>query len=341
MNRMLKPMPDPSTMLRLQALIAEAAASPEDYFARNSRSFSFAARLFPAEARRDITQVYAFCRLTDDLVDLRTESGRPDQARAELEAWERMAGWSYLGEPSGVDFLDEIMARSAEAGVPFAWIEELIAGVRSDLGSVEIQDWEDLRRYCYRVASVIGLWISRLFGVEEPWLLERAEMLGYAMQLTNILRDVGEDLRMDRVYLPREALRRHGLHRRDLQAMADGGAPISPSYRALQLEMMVTAERCYELAFEAMPYLPAFYARPVSAAAEIYRGILGRLQAQGFDNLNRRARTHDLAKPWLATRGLARLGWPLRRPRAQVAPAPARLDPLPLPLHLQAFTGQR
>jgi phytoene synthase len=340
MNRLMKPMPDPRTMPRLQALIAEAAASPEDYFARNSRSFSFAARLFPAEARRDITQVYAFCRLTDDLVDLRTESDRPDLASAELEAWERMARRSYQGEPSGVDFLDEIMARSAQAGVPFSWIEELIAGVRSDLGPVEIQDWEDLRRYCYRVASVIGLWISRLFGVEEPWLLERAEMLGYAMQLTNILRDVGEDLRMERVYLPREALLRHGLQRSELEAMA-AGAPISPSYRALQLEMMVTAERCYELAFEAMPHLPAFYARPVAAAAEIYRGILGRLQAQGFDNLNRRARTHDLVKPWLATRGLARLGWPLRRPRSEVAPAPPRLDPSPLPLHLQAFTGPR
>lgn len=297
--------------LDLPAWLAQAEASPGDFFAVNSRSFSFAARLFPPPQRRLVTLVYAFCRCTDDLVDSRMAAGQAEEARRQLDRWENLARGAYEGRPSGIGFLDEVMEASAAAGVPYILIAELIAGVRSDLGPVAMADWESLRRYCYQVASVIGIWLSRLFGVQDPWLLARAETLGYALQLTNILRDVGEDLAMDRVYLPRELLERHGLDRSDLAAMA-AGAPVSPAYRALIEEMAGVANSCYAVAAEAIPLLPAFYSRPVAAAAAIYQGILASLQQSGYDNFRRRARTAGWQKPLLALWGL----WRLRRPRA-------------------------
>ncbi len=298
-----------TTSLDLPGWLAEAEASPAAFFKVNSRSFSFAARLFPAGQRRLVELVYAFCRCTDDLVDSRVAAGEPELAAAQLDVWEQMARGAYNGCPSGIAFLDEIMGESARAGVPFELIAELIAGVRSDLGPVAMADWESLRRYCYQVASVIGIWMTRLFGVQDPWLLARAETLGYALQLTNILRDVGEDLAMDRVYLPQELLARHGLGRADLEAMAAGG-PIVPAYRALMVEMVAVAESCYGLASAAVPHLPHFYARPVAAAAAIYRGILDALRRNGYDNFRRRARTHAWEKPLLATAGL----WRAHRP---------------------------
>jgi len=311
MNPAVHAAPSASTLLGQPAWLREAEASPQAFFRANSRSFSFAARLFPPSERRRVELVYAFCRCTDDLVDSRMAAGEPDLAAAQLDAWEALAQGAYNGRSSGIAFLDEIMTTSARAGVPFALIAELIAGVRSDLGPVTMADWESLRRYCYQVASVIGIWMTRLFGVQDPWLLARAETLGYALQLTNILRDVGEDLAMDRVYLPQALLERHGLVRADLQAMASG-APILPGYRALLEEMIAVAESCYSLATEALPHLPRFYARPVAAATAIYRGILTELRRNGYDNFHRRARTASWQKPLLAAAGLWRGQRPAR-----------------------------
>jgi phytoene synthase len=290
----------------LDRLIEAAEASAGDYFAHNSRSFSLAARLFPPAARHSVTSIYAFCRTTDDIVDLSVREGDLQAAGELIDRWEALARGAYSGRPTGIAFLDTAMAEAAAAGVPFELVAELIAGVRSDIGPVEIEDWDALRAYCFRVASVIGLWMTRLFGVSEPAMLRRAESLGFALQLTNILRDVGEDLAVDRIYLPREALERHGLSRADLEAMA-AGAPTPPQYRALCEEMIAVAEGAYREAFEAMPHLPGFYARPVAVAAEIYRGIIGALRANGYDNFGRRATTGRAAKLALATRGLARL----------------------------------
>lgn len=313
MNSAIPTMLPAATALSQPAWLLEAEASPEAFFRVNSRSFSFAARLFPPAQRRLVELVYAFCRCTDDLVDSRVAAGEPDLAAAQLDAWEALAHGAYHGRSSGIAFLDEIMTASARAGVPFELIAELVAGVRSDLGPVTMADWESLRRYCYQVASVIGIWMTRLFGVQDPWLLARAETLGYALQLTNILRDVGEDLAMDRVYLPQALLERHGLSRDDLEAMASGG-PILPAYRALMEEMVAVAESCYGLASGAVPHLPRFYARPVAAAAAIYRGILTGLRRNAYDNFRRRARTSAWQKPLLATAGL----WRVHRPAGPI-----------------------
>jgi phytoene synthase len=129
------------------------------------------------------------------------------------------------------------------------------------------------------------------------------------MQLTNILRDVGEDLRMDRLYLPEDLMARFGIDRDLLEAKAKNGSPAFPGYRRLLETLMADAESDYEMAFEGIPSLPAFFQGPVAVAASVYRGIHEEIRRNGYDNLNRRAKTSVLRKLVLGAQGL----WALRK----------------------------
>jgi hypothetical protein len=154
--------------------------------------------------------------------------------------------------------------------------------------------------------------VTELFGIRDPWMLDRAAALGHAMQLTNILRDVGEDLRRGRLYLPTTWLAGHGLDRRDLEGMTHSGR-IEPEYHQLVERLLRVAEDEYELAAPAIDRLPAFYRRPVAVAAHVYRGIHASLRRNGYDNLNRRAHTSLADKLRLGVAALGR--------RAESAPA--------------------
>ncbi len=308
------PRPHAVATLRLMDRTATLVShAPNAFFAQHSRSFSYAARLFPAEQRRVITLIYAYCRLSDDLVDKRMVVGDVDTAKSDLARWRALSEQAYRGEPTPYEFLNEIMSRTAKRGVPFSLIESLLDGVASDIGPVVMEDTEELLAYCYRVASVVGVWITRMFGIDDPALIERAEVMGVALQLTNILRDVGEDLAMNRVYLPRTHMERFRVERADLEAMA-AGAPISPAYRSMLEDLMDRAERCYELADEALPELPTYFARPMAAASAVYRGILGEIRRNDHDNLRLRAATSTARKPVLAARGLTSLAIRSMRP---------------------------
>ena len=120
------------------------------------------------------------------------------------------------------------MGEMRDAGVPFHYAEELVEGMRMDLDNTRYQTLADLRVYSYRVASVVGGWLTEQFGIQDPWVLERAYALGHAMQLTNILRDVGEDLGLGRLYLPENLLRRYGVDRARLEATTRDGRPCAP-----------------------------------------------------------------------------------------------------------------
>ncbi|WP_419949728.1 squalene/phytoene synthase family protein [Candidatus Palauibacter sp.] len=280
------------------------------YFARHSRSFSFASLLFPAEERRLVREIYAFCRFTDDLVDdAAGRKGPPasvTRLHRTLDAWEEICRAAYEGERTGVPLADAVMAEAAERGIPFELVAELIEGVRMDVEPRSYRSMDDLRRYTYRVASVVGAWLTRAFGVDDPWVLKRAHALGHAMQLTNIVRDVGEDLALGRVYLPADRMAAHGVSRRTLLRM-QAGAPLGPGYVALLEEMMADADAAYEEACEGLPYLPASCRRPVTVAAQVYRGIHDRVRANHYDNLNRRAYTSLPGKIVLGRRGLGYL----------------------------------
>ena len=195
-----------------------------------------------------------------------------------------------------------------------------------DLTHLRYRSLDELRVYSYRVASVVGGWLTELFGVRDPWVLDRAFALGHAMQLTNILRDVGEDLQMGRLYLPEDMMAQHGVDRTLLEAKAENGSPAFPGYRRLLSDLMAEAEADYEKAFEGIPSLPPFFRAPVAVAANVYRGIHREILRNGYDNLAHRASTSLPRKILLALQGL----WKLKRsPMRERWETSQRKAPLP------------
>jgi phytoene synthase len=297
-----------------------AAAEWERYFSVNSRSFRFAARFFPPGEWERVARVYAFCRVTDDLVD---QADDPATAGEMLDEWLHLARRAYDGGETRVALLDQVMRETASASVPFTYASELAEGMRMDLRLQRYASMAELRVYTHRVASVVGLWITELAGVRAPRVLARAAEMGHAMQLTNILRDVGEDWRQGRLYLPADTMQRHGITDDAMDCMCRGGAP-DPAYRCMTEELLRSAEASYHAAFPAIRELPAGFRRPVAVAAHVYRGIHAPIRRAGYDNLRRRAVTGGGAKALLAARALFDL-WRLERaPAAAFADGEAR-----------------
>jgi len=245
--------------------VAEITAL-DSYMARNSRSFHFAAAFMRRGERERTARVYAWCRFTDDLADA---TGNPAVAEAQLDRWLECSRAAYDGQSSGIPLVDQVMGDMAERGVPFAYPSHLAHGVRSDLRFVTHRDLDELLLYAYRVAGVVGQWLSELHGVRDPWMLERAAALGQAMQLTNIVRDIGEDWDHGRLYIPLELLKRHNLSASDIGAMRRGVRPLDDDYRNLLEELMSVATREYVAAREAIPYLPAGFRGAVAVAAAV------------------------------------------------------------------------
>jgi phytoene synthase len=284
--------------------------------ARNSRSFSFAARFFPPAVGERVARVYAWCRVTDDLVD-RAEGEGEEALEAVLDEWAGLSRRAYDGGGTGMELLDRAMGEMASAGIPFTYAAELVEGMRMDLRRESYPSLDRLRVYTHRVASVVGLWLTELSGVRDAATLRQAAALGHAMQLTNILRDVGEDWRAGRLYLPAELMRRHGVAVDAIGPMARGASPVSPAYAALVEELMRVAEADYAAALAAVPRLPGYFQRPVAVAGWVYRGIHRAIRRNGYDNLRLRARTGGVEKAALAAGAL----WELRRARRALGAA--------------------
>ncbi|MEO5590220.1 MAG: squalene/phytoene synthase family protein [Gemmatimonadaceae bacterium] len=274
------------------------------YMSMNSKSFRFAARFFRQDDLQLVADVYAFCRVTDDLVD-RPAGGDPAALLAE---WIDISRNAYDGRQSGIEFLDRAMAEMSSRGVPFTYASELAEGMSMDLRGETYDSLTDLRQYTHRVASVVGQWLTELAGVHDARVLDRAAALGHAMQLTNILRDVGEDTLAGRCYLPADMMRAHGVTHAELDQTCRSGAPISAGYAPLVEELLQAAERDYDLAFSAIPELPRSFQKPVAVAAHVYRGIHAQIRRQAYDNLRQRAVTSRRGKAVLAAQAL----WQLR-----------------------------
>jgi phytoene synthase len=293
------------TIAREEVLRLASALSEDDVeLARHSRSFRFAARFFPAADRRRVAAVYTFCRFTDDLVD-RAGYAPAHVLEQRLDAWLDLARACYQGERTGVGFLDRSVGIMRPAEVPFDCVTELIAGVRMDLSQTRYETMSELRRYSHGVASSVGAWLTHLFGVHDAWTLRRAAALGRAMQLTNILRDVGEDLDRGRLYVPREILDRFAVTEGDLAAMR-AGAPVQAAWRDLVEHLIAEADADYESALQALGRLPRTFRVPVAVAAHVYRGIHDGIRANGYDAFTRRAHTTGLEKLRLAAAALGR-----------------------------------
>ena len=269
--------------------VVDAHSGEMGYMAHNSRSFRFASRLLPRELAQRIARVYAFCRFTDDLADTPASTG---VSRGELiEEWARLAAASYSGYPVALPVLDRTMREMREAGVPFNIVSDLCRGMRMDIGGTTYATLAELRLYTYRVAGVVGLWIARLAGVRDSVALANAERMGHAMQLTNILRDVGEDWRNGRLYLPLDMLAHYGLAREDIGAMVEGTARVTDAYREMMKKLVRLAHSDYEAAFAWLPSLPTPLQPGMAVAAELYESIHDALRRNDYDNLNQRATT--------------------------------------------------
>jgi phytoene synthase len=254
---------------------------------RHARSFSWAARLLPARTRWDATVLYAWCRRCDDAVDEAPDGAAARAAVARLRA--ELAA-VYAGRPSD----DPVLAGFAElvrrTGLPRRPAEELLDGMAMDVGTVRYATFDELTVYCYRVAGTVGLLMAHLMGVRDQAALRRAADLGIAMQLTNISRDVAEDERRGRVYLPDELLRAAG-----------------PD--AAVAELLRRAEAFYRSGDRGLSALPMACAVAVRAARLIYAEIGAVIARRGFDVRVGRAVVTPARKLVLVLRALLDAPW--------------------------------
>jgi 15-cis-phytoene synthase len=294
--------------------VLDALANPEAYLASHSRSFRFAASMMARRDRARIARVYAWCRYTDNVVDGDVST---ELAERRLDTWLRCSREAYDGRDCGIDLVNRVMGEMAERDISFAYPHDLVRAMRSDLHFTAYSDLDALRVYTYRAAGVVGRWLTELHGVRDSWMLERATALGQAMQLTNILRDVGEDLERGRMYLPLADLARHGLTARDIQAVRSGARAIDAPYRELMDELMDVADVDYDRAAEAIPLLPPEFRRAAAVSSAVYRGIHAAIRRNGYDNVGRRAYTTGLRKAMLAVSAVFSLARPRVIPTAQ------------------------
>lgn len=295
----------------LFAFVPGAAQPPrpdewDAYLSKHGKSFWMAARMIPEPHRSQLAGVYAYCRYTDDLVDHATCP--PEDVLRILDQWESLSLVAYAGHTTGIDLLDSVIGGMAERRVPFDYVQGLLRGMRTDVLGPYFATMDDLTAYCHDVASVVGLWLTELFGVHDAWTLDRARSLGIAMQLTNIVRDVGEDWDRGRLYLPQALLARHGLTPALISELRHTAKPLPPGYAALLEEMMNVADHEYAHASEALGNLPVFFRSSVAVAAKVYAGIHDAIRANGYDSIRRRAMTSDADKASLARAALAALG---------------------------------
>ncbi len=270
---------------------ARAEARDPGITRRFSKSFYFSTAFLPPEKRRAIRAFYAFCRVTDDMVD--APEGAPQGAPSGAPAQD-LAAWRLASRLPAHAQRDPVLYAWSETRdqyrVPQRYVEELIDGCEMDLTVRHYETFEELRAYCYRVASTVGLVSMHIVGVngDNPDTLQAAAPaavdLGVALQLTNILRDVGEDLSRGRVYLPQEDLRRFGYREDDLRA-----GVIDDRFRALMRFEIDRANALYERGWPGIADLKPDGRLAVGAAITLYRGILGRIADNGFDVFHTRA----------------------------------------------------
>ena len=269
--------------------------NPHDYCqdraAKSGSSFYYSFMFLPPEQRQAITALYAFCREVDDVVD---ECHDVSLAQIKLEWWRQEVERIFAGTPTHpVGFaLQDVLRRFK---LPQEQLLEIIDGMAMDLSQTRYLDFKGLQLYCYRVASVVGLLSAEIFGHEHRQTLKYAHDLGLALQLTNIIRDVGEDARRGRIYLPIEDLQRFGVPAKDILE-----ARYSDAFRELMAFQAERAEHFYEQALAQLPAGDRKAQRPGLVMAAIYRTLLREIAADGFQVLDRRISLTPVRKVWIA-----------------------------------------
>jgi phytoene synthase len=263
----------------------------QDKAAQSGSSFYYSFLFLPPERRQAITALYAFCREVDDVVD---EIHDPQVARVKLAWWHEELTRIYEGAP-----LHPVGRALAPAIERYALEKdhfvEILTGMAMDLDPQLYPDLPALTAYCHRVAGVVGVLSARIFGFSAAGTLDYAHELGIAFQLTNILRDVGEDARRGRIYLPGSLLAAHGVTAADILALRD-----TPALRAALSDLAQTAQAHYGRAFALLPSQDRPAQRPGLIMASIYRTLLDEIARADFAVLHQRIALTPLRKLWLA-----------------------------------------
>lgn len=245
-----------------------------------ARNFYYGFQLLPRKRRQAIYAVYAFCRLCDDAVDnfdsVRTKKSRLDRYRAELDA----AATGTASDSPVFTALSDVIRRYR---IPTRLFHELIDGMAQDLQVTRYEDEDALRRYCYLAASTVGLICLPIFGCYEPAAEKHAIDLGLAMQWTNILRDIKEDVERDRIYLPRTVLQRHGYSEKELRH-----GIVNDAFRRLMAEQTATARAYYASGRRLWSYLPLSTRSCPQLMHDVYSAILDKIEAADYNIFSER-----------------------------------------------------
>ncbi len=273
----------------------------QDKAAKSGSSFYYSFMFLQPERRRAITALYAFCREVDDVVD---ECKDVAIARTKLQWWRSEVAKLYESTPQH-PVTQALAPHLHTYGVERRYLNEIIDGMQMDLEQSRYFDFEGLALYCYRVAGVVGLLASGIFGYTQPATQAYAKKLGLALQLTNIIRDVGEDARMGRIYLPEEDLRRFKVSSHDILANRH-----NDSFVELMQFQCQRARTAYRDAYQLLP--PADYRsqRPGLIMAALYSALLDEIEGDRFKVLTQRTSLTPVRKLWIAWRSWNRGGPP-------------------------------
>jgi 15-cis-phytoene synthase len=271
--------------------------TPEQYVqdkaARSGSSFYYAFLFLPPPKRAAITAFYAFCREVDDVVDEVRDTG---VASTKLAWWRQQVLEAYKGEANH-PVMQALLPHTRAYGIEAAHLLAVIEGCQMDLDQSRHLDFAGLARYCHLVAGVVGEVAARIFGQTAEATTAYAHRLGLAMQLTNIIRDVGDDARMGRIYLPMSELKQF-----DVKAQEILNRGYSERFSALMKFQAERAHRTYDEALALLPAPERAAQKPGLMMANIYRTLLREIEADNFQVLHQRTSLTPLRKFWIAAR---------------------------------------
>jgi len=269
----------------------------QDKAARSGSSFYYAFLFLPPPRRAAITAFYAFCREVDDVVDEVADAG---VAATKLQWWRSEVTQAYAGHPSH-PVMRALMPLAADHGIELRHLQAVIDGCQIDLEQTRFLDYPALQHYCHLVAGIVGEVAANIFGRSTDATVQYAHRLGLAMQLTNIVRDVGDDARRGRIYLPLSELQRFEVKAHEL-LRRESPWGYSDRFTALMRFQAARAHAAYDEAVALLPEADRVAQKPGLMMANIYRTLLREIEAQGFRVLHQRTSLTPLRKLWIATR---------------------------------------
>jgi 15-cis-phytoene synthase len=284
-----------------QVVMTARVTTPQQYVqdkaASSGSSFYYAFLFLPPPRRAAITAFYAFCREVDDVVD---EVSDPGVAATKLAWWRKEVVQAFAGQPSH-PVMQALVPLAPQYGIEPAHLLAVIEGCQTDLEQTRFLDYAALQRYCHLVAGVVGEVAASIFGRTEAATVAYAHRLGLAMQLTNIIRDVGDDARRGRIYLPVSELQQFDVRAHELlKREAPWG--YSERFTALMRFQAERAHATYDAALALLPERDRVAQKPGLMMANIYRTLLREIESQNFQVLHQRTSLTPLRKLWIATR---------------------------------------